>query len=494
MRKIISFLLIGLLFGQSFFVYTLIKPFGVDRAAITAASATLSNPRRSFVASVNGAHTAGTTYIAMKTSGGLGAETSVAALFPGDSVMVGPNGSETVSSIPSASGANFVITDGLNVGASDNANIYATQSGTLTVAFTIGTAIPANGYAKVTIADPAANGNDGAPDYNADVSLNGFDTNTMTIANMATTGGTGCTWGGTETFTAGSGAGHTYQQVTTTQCTGGTITMTIGDGTKGLVNPARVASLGTADIYTITVSTHDSTNNQLETKDISVAVVEGVLVSASVDETLSFVVAGLTADTGTYCGITRTANSPDTTATTVPWGTLSAAYTAATHNTQQTLTVSTNADGGYKVYAQESDQMGLNGNTCTGTAPSAGDYTFGAGTCIRDTVCGSTPCTHTTAQDWGADPSSYPGFGYSLDDQSGTDAKFEYNDTGTFYSKQFADKQGSESELDADAELMTNSNPVDASQAAVCFRIDIPGTQPAGYYYNVLRYTAVPTF
>ena len=114
------------------------------------------------------------------------------------------------------------------------------------------------------------------------------------------------------------------------------------------------------------------------------------MISATVDETLSLTVAGITTDSGSYCGVTRTASSPDTTATSVPWGTLSPTYLAATHNTNHQITVSTNSTAGYKVYAEENDQMGKDGVACSGaTAGEAND-------CIQDTVCDGTGCTHQT--------------------------------------------------------------------------------------------------
>ncbi len=473
---------------QSFFAFTLVSPNKVDRA-ISSASATLSNTRTSYYAKVNGTHTASDNTIDIQTSSNPDNNTN--HLFPNDTVSVGPNGNKTVASIVDSD--TFVLTSGITVGASNGDPVYSTQSGTLTVTFTLGSSIPVNGYAKVTIPDPPTNGNDGAPDTTASLATNGFDLNQMDATNMSVSGGTGCTWSGTETVTAGSGNGHSYQQVTTTQCTGGTITMTVGDGTKGLVNPAKVtgASAGTADVYTITISTHDSSNVQIESQDVSVAVVEGVLVSASVEESLTFIVAGVTSDSSTVCGVTRTASSPDTTATAVPWGTVSSSYVAATHNTAQQLTVTTNAISGYKVYVEENDQMGRDGAECTGTAPSVGEYTFGSNTCIRDTVCDGTGCSHTTYRDW-TTPGTYYGLGYSLE---GTDATFAYNTSGaSFNAKQFADIQGAESRSDANAHLMTNAGPVANSQAYVCFRISIPATQPAGYYYNKVKYTAVPTF
>ena len=63
-----------------------------------------------------------------------------------------------------------------------------------------------------------------------------------------------------------------------------------------------------------------------------------------------------------------------------------------------------------------------------------------------------------------------------------------------FNAKQFADIEATESRSASTAHLMTSSAPVDSSSAYVCYRLDITATQPAGYYYNKVKYTAVPTF
>ncbi|KKU17585.1 MAG: hypothetical protein UX28_C0008G0001, partial [Candidatus Pacebacteria bacterium GW2011_GWA1_46_10] len=70
-----------------------------------------------------------------------------------------------------------------------------------------------------------------------------------------------------------------------------------------------------------------------------------------------------------------------------------------------------------------------------------------------------------------------------------TDAVFLYSG-GTFTTKQIADIAASETR----AAIMTNAGPVSGSIANVCFRIDITATQPAGYYFNKVKYTAVPVF
>lgn len=472
-----KFILFLFIFFQASYVFFVRLPLikHVDTATLTSASATLSNSRLSYYAKVSGAHTAADTTITIQTSGN--ADNNTSHLFPNDTVSVGPNGDKTVATIIDSS--NFALSSGITVGASNSDAIYATQSGILTIAFTVVSTIPANGYVKVTLPDPPSNGNDGAPDTTSSTTTNGFDLNGMTTSNTAVSGGTGCTWSGTETLTAGSGSGHTYKQVTTTACTGGTVTVTIGDGTKGLVNPAPVTSghtQGTADVYPITVATFDSSDQQIDTVDIKVAPVEAVLVSATVDETLSFAVAAVAASTST-CGQTTDVT---TTAYSIPWGTLSTAN-AFSEGTQQ-LTVSTNADWGYSVKIEENDQMGKSGVACTGAG--AGESV----NCIKDTTCDAT-CSESASTEWTTATNN--GLGFSLANVSGTDASFTYNESArTFSSRQIADQEASETK----ANIMSNTGQVSGSSAYVCYRISISATQPAGYYYNKVKYTATATF
>lgn len=465
----------------------LIIPTKLSSAALTSASVTLSNSRLSYYAKVSGAHTSGDTTILIQSSSNADNDTN--HLFPNDTVSVGPNGDVTIGSIIDST--NFALSAGLTEGASNGDAIYATQSGTVTLSFTINNDIPANGYIRISIPDPASNGNDGAPDTSATTANNGWDLNGIDADDVTVSGGTGCSWNATETITAGSGSDHTIDATTTGACTAGTVTITI-DSDPGLVNPAPVTSghtQGTADTYQWTIATYDddpTTGQQIDTVDIAVSPIEAVLVSATIDETLSFSITGVTADSGTTgtCGITRSASSPDSTAYSIPWGTVSSTYLEATHNTSQLLQVSTNAAGGYAVTVIASDQMGKDGGVCTGDVGEAAD-------CIPDTACDGSTCTHSSAEDWGANPTDYPGLGYSLEEVTADEASFEYYDSSsTFYAKQFADEEDSETAQT----IMTNAGPVDSSQVYVCYRIDVTGTQPAGYYFNQVRYTATGTF
>ena len=485
LKKLIPSSLALLLLSQSLY---LIHPSPLSSATLTSASVTLSNSRLSYYAKVSGTLNSGDSAVDIQSSSNADNDTN--HLFPNDGVSVGPNGGLTVGSITDSD--TFTLTTALTEGASNGDAIYATQSGSVTISFDVSSTIPANGYIRISIPDPAANGNDGAPDTSASTSSNGWDLNSIAAADVTVSGGTGCSWNATEVITPGSGSNHTIDATTTGACTAGTITVTI-DSDPGLVNPAPVTSghtQGIADSYQWTIATYDgdpaASGNQIDTVDVSVAPIEAVLVSATIDETLGFSVTGVTADSGTTgtCGITRTASTPDSTATSIPWGTLDASYLAATHNTSQLLEIDTNASSGYAVTAIANDQMGKDGVTCTGDADATSN-------CIQDSTCDATGCTHTTLRDWGSDPSNYPGLGYSLEEVTADAASFEYDDSAaTFNAKQFPDEEDSQ----AAQTIMSESTAVEDSQVYVCYRLDVAATQPAGYYYNKIRYTATATF
>jgi hypothetical protein len=495
-KKIVVLALFLVFFGL---MYRFLSPLKKTYSAnFTSASATLSNSRFSYKAGVASGTTA-TSTVTIDSSGN--ADNSTNHLFPKDTVCFAGsfetgclgNVNYTVANI--ASTTVFNTTTALTTTLEATAFAVATQSGSLTLAFTTVNVVPIGGDILVTIpaVDTTGRTNDGIPDTAATVATNGFDIGTIATTDIAVTGCTDGNWT-VASVTAGTATtDHTIliTRATTTCAANTAITVTI-DSAPGLINPAPITThtQGQADSYQINIKSRDTTDATLDNSDVVVSPVEGVLISATIDETLSFTVAGVSADSGSYCGITRTASSPDTTATSVPWGTISPTYLAATHNTNHQLTVSTNATGGYKVYAEENDQMGKDGVACSGAT--AGESVD----CIKDTVCGAVECTHQTYKDWGADPASYPGLGYSLQNVTNTDAIFDWDGSGAdvFNAKQFADIEASESKSASTAELMSNTGTVDGSSAYVCYRIDITGTQPAGYYFNKVKYTAVPTF
>lgn len=466
----------------------------VGAATLTTASATLSNPRLSFRA-LTTAGTSGTSNVTISNSNSY-PDYNTNHLFPSDRVCftnAGPTGciGSVSYSVATVSGATTFSTGSpLTANVDTSGFAIATQSGSVTLTFTLVTDIPTGGniYIKIPVSSTGTpNVNDGIPDTGSSVTTDGFDFNKLepTTVNVSSTGGT-CN-GGWNTPSVASASGTITITKATSSCSGATMTIVI----PNMVNPTPLTggnhTQGTADAYKIYVATRDGANGVLDSTNVVVAPVEGVLVSATVDQTLSFRIDGVNADSGAYCGVTRAASNPDSTSYAIPWGTLATANSF--YNADQMLTVSTNASAGYLVTIEENDQMGLNGNTCTGTTPGADGYTFGAGMCIRDTVCDSS-CSESTSSEWVTATNN--GLGYSLANVSGTDASFLYNESSrTFSAKQIADvTQGGETKQT----IMSNAGPVSGSQIYVCYRLTISGTQPAGYYYNKVKYTATPRF
>ena len=488
-KKITKLILFFFVFFQASYIFLVKLPTPVGSANFTNISDTLSNSRLSYRAGVaTGA--ANGSVITIDSSGNADNDTN--HLFPKDTVcFAGANldgcyMQQTYSVVSVVNSTTFNISPPLGsnaLGANDY--VIATQSATHTITFTLASAVPSDGDILITIpaVDIAGQTNDGFPDTNTSIATNGFDLNGLGTSNIAVSS-SGCNNNWTvAAVTAGTtSTDHTIRidRNTDTCAAGSTITVTIGDNNKKLINPAPILSghtQGVADIYTINVKTRDGADNTLDESNVKVAVIEGVLVSATIQETLSVTVSGVSSGTSA-CGQTT---NVATTATSVPWGTI-ANFGTFLH-AAQTVTVSTNAVSGYTVKIAENDQMGRNGITCTGA--NAGE----AQNCIQDTTCGPTACSETTSQDWTS--TSYYGMGYSLANISGTDAAFTYNESGrTFSAKQFADLEASETQQT----IMSKSTPAASSQAYVCYRLNVSATQPAGYYFNRIAYTATATF
>ena len=497
---LIKLLLTSFVLATSFAGYRLFQPEFSRGANLTSASVTLGNSRISYRASIDdgGAAASGATTVSIDDAG-VFPDIDTNHLFITDDVCfaqstpTGCRDDRTYAVTSIVDGDTFTIDDALSTSLTTTDIAVASQSGSWTIDFTTVTEIPNNGDIQITIpmADNA-DGNDGFPDDSATTALGGFDLNGITTSDVTVTAG--CTPGNWTTASVAPGSGTTDHIITinraTGSCAASTAITVVIDATPGIVNPPPYTTTntqGVSDSYQVNIETQDDSDVALDSVDVVAAPIEAVLISATVDETLTFTVTEETADAGSRCGITRTSASPDTSAMSVPWGTLLLTYTGNVeeHNTSQTLSIDTNASGGYAVTVIANNQMAKDG-----TAACTGDAGAGAN-CIPDTACGGTPCTHTTAQDWDAGGvDSFPGLGYSLDAITAGAATFEWDDTGTFFAKQFADEEDSQ----LAQEIMTESTPVENSQIYICFRIDVTALQPAGYYQNFIRYTATGTF
>lgn len=440
------------------------NPKKLESANLTSASDTLETSRLSFHGKNNEALVAGSTIIKMATSGT--PSTSTANIFPGDTVTYTTSSNAyTVDEVIDSD--EFSVTTGLasaDCDADDEFVIKRTAQHV--VGFTTATAIP-NGAIRIRIkADSTAN-NDGNPDddgwdfnsiSNGDVSCptdtTGYDfvTGTATVS-----GGIGCTAGYHCFECRYSGSGNTATA----------LTLTIGDSTK-LLNPAPASghsegSAGTYDTYSVIIDNLNASDTVIDSTTVKVAMIESVRVTATVDPTISFSIATLSAG-ATACG---NALDVSTTATTVPFGSLAIDLFK---DLAQNLTVSTNADGGYVVTAIEDDQLSVDGAGVTE---------------IPDVVGGS----HSSSIDWTS--TSTKGFGYSLENVDATSITFQYNIGGSFSARQFpSTADGSENPVT----LFYSNTVADSENAYVCYRAVVSATQEAGNYENAITYRATATF
>lgn len=472
-KLVLALFILSLFQGWVFF-----HPTELDSATLTTAKDVLENSRLSFSSSLEGNHSVSATTITIATSGE--ADVNNFHIFPGDSVTIG-TGSYTVGTvIDDATDDKFTITTGLASGDNDdNDPIYVNQDAAHTVSFTTASAV-ADGAIRISIpaTENDTNDSDSKPDRDG-FDLYGVADNDITCPSD---GGVGSDYDfesteGEATDAAGGGW-HTFQCRYSGNGSGSTaLTMTIGDyQNQTLLNPAPASghTQGTADPYTIRIQNLDSSYDVIDSVDVRVVLIEAVRVTATVEETLNFTIAGRSSG-NTHCGA---AANVTTQLYSVPFGSLTDLNTH--YNAAQQLTVSTNADDGYEVTVFEDDELGLDG----------ADSPF-----IPDTAC-DVACTHTTTAEW--TDASNNGFGYSLEEVSGTNpAKFEWED-GTWLAKHFPNRttggMPTPEDQNADAEIMSNAGPVDSNSIYVCYRISISGLQEAGDYYNTITYIATPQF
>jgi len=499
-------ILISVFLGFAFFIF---NPTKTKSANLTDASGTLSNPRLSYKAGV-ASGSSGASLVTIDSSGNPDNDTN--HVFPSDTFCFAPstlvgcrdNTAYSIVDTPSTTTLDVNPILGSTLDSADFA--IATQSGTLALTFTLATDIPATGdiYITIPMADNTT-GNDYFPDSSGtDPSTGGFDIGGIDTTNVSVTESCDGTFS-VASVTVGSGTTDhkiLINNSTGTCASGSTIIVDIGDTSEKLINPAPVTSgrtRGQGENYTINIKTRDGSDNTLDNSDVLIAPVEAVLVSATIDETLTFRICGVKTDLSTQestcfstpatvCG--QASLNSASYAYSVPFGTLTSTDTF--YNTAQYLKVSTNASSGYNVKVRETDQLGKDGVECTYSG--AEDETVN---CIKDTTCDGATCDHTAANvdDWVTN--TYNGFGYSLDSVTGAPAVWEYDSStdGTcagsgFCAAQFADTENSQTAVS----VMSESGPVDSDDLFVCYRMDISPTQPAGYYYNKVKYTVVPIF
>ncbi|MEX2144834.1 MAG: hypothetical protein WD712_00425 [Candidatus Spechtbacterales bacterium] len=276
----------------------------------------------------------------------------------------------------------------------------------------------------------------------------------------------------------------TLDQLTITVCTealntdwnAGSEIIVTANGTNKINNPAKVAAVGTADIYDIKITTTSDTLAD-DSGSAYVAVIEGVAVSVTVEESLSFSIAGVAA--GSCTGDTGTAPvAVTTTATTVPYGTI--INTDQFYVGCQLLTVSTNAVGGYSVTAESNTSLDNGANT------------IDSGNC--DGTAGG--CTQSAGDTWATDTNN--GFGYYCAEGTNTPCD-DAGDTTSEY-RNFA-CTGADADCnprtgaEAPVTVLTEAGTASSSTGTIHYKLNIDPAQTTGITYsNTVTYIATGTF
>ncbi len=277
----------------------------------------------------------------------------------------------------------------------------------------------------------------------------------------------------------------TFTNGTTAITSGSEICIEIGTnaetgvtGIERITNASKQAvGVGTANVKSVEIT---GTIGNDDTGTALVAIIEGVAVSVTVDESLSFVIGGvLNADCDTSF---TTLGGPDTVTTNaaVPFGTISSTNTFfhACHD----LTVSTNGATGYGITAEENQSL-------LRTAPDSNDKT------IDDSLGNNGTMTHAVSDAWST--TTVNGFGYSCEDSGGAQGDCAISASTNY--RQFA-CTGAAGVCDPDGggeavtTVASNAAPVSAKISRVEYKLNISGVQPAGAYSNTVTYIASPTF
>ncbi len=454
-------------FVVAFFV-SLTLPSQLESANLTSVKDTLQTSRLSVRARVDSTGTTvGSSRVKIKTSTSAPANTiTTNNLKAQDSVIIG-TGTYTIIDVVDSDEIDVspVLASG---DADDDDPVYLKMRPRHVVQFNTATA-QANGYFRILLPADTSNPNDGNPDddgydFNTSVDVSATDVSGYDfVTGVATpSGGTGCT----------SPANYHCFEVhySGTGGVGTTITVNIGNtnGTNTPIAPATggAHTEGTADTYSYLVRNYNASDSLVDSTTGKVTHIEAVRVTATVDPSINFSIAGI-ASGATRCGVLTDVT---TTATAVPFGTMAL---NTFKNLAQNLTISTNASSGYVVTAAENDELGKDG----ATSPF-----------IPDTSCDSGPCTISSQQDWNTATNN--GFGYSIENVDATTVPFEYDTAGTFDARPFANIVDG----DTPQTIFSSTTVANAENAYVCYRLSVGATQAAGDYENQITYTATGTF
>lgn len=234
-------------------------------------------------------------------------------------------------------------------------------------------------------------------------------------------------------------------------------------GWTGITNPTNASGLVFfAQLNTYTGS--GACTGLLDSAVVALATTAAVTVSATVDPSLSFAVAGIAAETAyKSAGLTTSASCTDSaTAVTFP----STMAAATNYNCAQQLTVTTNAGGGYTVTIRGT----ASGNDLVSTSNGSNEITDHTGTNASPAVFG-TPTE---------------GFGYTTSDS------LSATGDGAARFSTAADRWAGMT--NTASEVAYNAGAASAETTDIGFQIRFGTTTEAGTYQGTVVYTATPTF
>lgn len=262
-----------------------------------------------------------------------------------------------------------------------------------------------------------------------------------------------------------AGVGISGQVITITICTDATsiaassvVRIRIGtNATNSGTGANRITNHATPAVYTVAIG-----GTMADSGDALIVIVATVTASVTIDESLSFTVGAVAS------GSCNLGGEITTTATTIPFGTTTG---EAFIDGCQSLTLSTNAAGGYSVTVVESDQLTSGSNT------------------IPDGTCDGA-CSESTYATWATATNN--GLAFCLEDKtgapSGATAGQQCNDATPEF------KILPELGVETPTQIMSETAGVASDQIHIGFRLSVPGDQAAGTYTNNIIYVATPTF
>lgn len=222
----------------------------------------------------------------------------------------------------------------------------------------------------------------------------------------------------------------------------------------------------TAATYNLAVDTTDE-----DSQDTIIVVTSAVTVSATIDETLTNAVAAVVSGSCTTTGGTTITS----TASTIPFGTVTA---ETFYDICQSLTVTTNASGGYTV------------TVYTTAGLDAGASAFAVGSCDG-------ACTLTTPSTWATATNN--GYAVCMDDTTGNAAATA--NAGWDTAAEECGGAGQKFELVADigasdtpSTIMSSATGVSSDVSLAGWRLSADGTQAAGAYTGTADYITTGTF